>query len=345
MEIKDKSQVSLSRNNLDEVSFIRPILVVLLILYHSMCIHLEIGSWTLPYGVDKLPIYAIIGKLSYSFMLETFVFISGYVWAYQDEIKGHRASFAHLLKKKFMRLLLPAFIFGFLYIILIEKEPITLYHILEGPGHLWFLPMLFCCFIIGWLIFKTEIPIQLSCFILFFISLFSFIKLPLNISEVLYYMPFFLLGYMIYGYRLKLLSLVTPRRIIFIWLIFFVSFFGLVYLRGLIIHRAQSFYFIEVSKVICKLGYSLLGALSFYLTSLYYTSKHHLKGWYIKLGSLCMGVYVFQQFILKFIYYQTQMPIYINNYLLPIFAFIITLNVSLLLAYLLRMTKIGKLII
>jgi len=63
---------------------------------------------------------------------------------------------------------------------------------------------------------------------------------------------------------------------------------------------------------------------------------------YVKLGSLCMGVYVFQQFVLEIVYYHTTIPLLIPNYVLPILGFVMSLFISLILSYLLRSTKLGK---
>ena len=59
-----------------EVAFIRPILIFLLVIYHAFDIYA--GGWIQPEGYVDIPMYKDIAILSYSCMLETFVFISGY---------------------------------------------------------------------------------------------------------------------------------------------------------------------------------------------------------------------------------------------------------------------------
>lgn len=331
--------------NLDEVSFIRPILIVLLVFYHATCIHIQTGSWTLPKGVEELPIYIFAGKFAYAFLLESFVFISGYVWACQVERKGRIDDFFYLLKKKTIRLLVPLLIFGIPYILIIEKECINIPHLIEGPGHLWFLPMLFCCFIVGWSILKTGFSYKLITLFLFFVSLFSFLELPFFLSEVLYYIPFFFLGFTMFGYREIIRYNLTKKNVIFVWIMFLGAFFISVYVRGIIIKHTQNTFLIEECKVLSKLVYSLVGTMAFYMTSLYITSKYTLNDTYIKLGGMCMGVYIFQQFILKILYYDTIVPTYINDYILPLFVFFVTLSLSMLLTYLLRLNKLGRSII
>lgn len=61
----------------------------------------------------------------------------------------------------------------------------------------------------------------------------------------------------------------------------------------------------------------------------------------IKLSNCCFGVYLFQQFILKLLN-NSDMPLWINPYLYPWVAFIITLGLSLILTILIRKTQIGR---
>ena len=87
----------------------RPILIVLVVLYHSMAIYT--GNWPQPDGVQLIGAYSAVGRIAYIFMLESFVFISGYVWAFQRELREEE-KFGELLKKKTTRLLIPCYIFG-----------------------------------------------------------------------------------------------------------------------------------------------------------------------------------------------------------------------------------------
>lgn len=64
-----------------EVVMIRVVLVFLLVLYHSFIIYC--GGWQEPVGFVNIPSYWWIGKGAYSIMLESFVFISGYVFGIQ----------------------------------------------------------------------------------------------------------------------------------------------------------------------------------------------------------------------------------------------------------------------
>lgn len=169
-----------------------------MVLYHSMCIHT--GNWKLLEGMRVIPAYTEIGRVAYSFMLECFVLVSGYVWAFQRETRGRKEDFLLLCKKKAMRLVVPYLLFGVLYMLLFSWREFNILGIIEGSSHLWFLLMLFWCFLIGWCILQFKLPPKIVLPVLFLISLVRPVGLPLRLSQTLYYLPFFFLGYYIYGY-------------------------------------------------------------------------------------------------------------------------------------------------
>lgn len=188
------------RGYLDDVIFLRLTLIVLLVLYHSFCIFS--GAWEVPTDYPQIPAYWWIAQTSYSFMLETFVFISGYLFGYQVLKKGRVIiSFKSTILKKAKRLLLPCFFFSVIYYTMFYdlSKPFheIVYSILCGTGHLWFLPMLFWCFTGIYIIEKLNIPYKAALPILFLVSLVSFIPLPFRLTNAMYYMPFFFLGYCI----------------------------------------------------------------------------------------------------------------------------------------------------
>lgn len=145
----------MNRKNLDEVSFMRPILIVLVVLYHAMAIHT--GNWSLPEGTQEIAAYAAVGRIAYIFMLESFVFMSGYVWAFQREQRGEEP-LGKLVQKKAMRLLVPCYLFGVIYALMFgrgETFVTNILSVLTGIGHLWFLFMLFVCFVLLWAVLKV----------------------------------------------------------------------------------------------------------------------------------------------------------------------------------------------
>ena len=65
------------RKTLNDVYVMRPIAIFLLVVWHSFIIYT--GDWKEPVGFSPIESYWWLAKLSYTFMLELFVFVSGYV--------------------------------------------------------------------------------------------------------------------------------------------------------------------------------------------------------------------------------------------------------------------------
>lgn len=143
-----------NKRNLDEVSFIRPILIVLLILVH--CFTVFNGGWPPFEGYQACTSYTWFSRTCYSFLLETFVFISGYIYAYQVLYLQKQTSLLELVKRKANRLILPSIVFSFIYLALFDIKSIASptfgLSMLSGVGHLWYLPVLFWCFVAMWIL-------------------------------------------------------------------------------------------------------------------------------------------------------------------------------------------------
>lgn len=69
--------------------------------------------------------------------------------------------------------------------------------------------------------------------------------------------------------------------------------------------------------------------------------RKQTPAWVIRIGGLCMGVYLMQQFILK-LFYSSFLSSCFGPYLLPWMGFLVALLFSLLISYLLRLFKIGR---
>ena len=104
---------------LDEINLIRVILILLLLLHHSFVIFT--GKWAPPIELVEIPIYGFISDMAYSLMLETFVFISGFLFAFQQLYLGKSYTLKQLIKKKSVRLLIPMYIWGAIYMVLFRE--------------------------------------------------------------------------------------------------------------------------------------------------------------------------------------------------------------------------------
>lgn len=286
-------------------------------------------------------------------MLEAFCMISGFLFGYQfynKSIGGRK-----FIYSKVKRLLFPSFVFSLVYIMMFAPSSSILcidlpYKVINGAGHLWFLPMLFWCFVFSCYMLKCGLSVQWCLCVTFLLSYFSLLPLPLRLNSTFNYLFFFMLGIMIYQNRNKILNRITwSYAYIFLgaYLILFVS---LTNFSDLISNYAN----IDIKyKIFCwfvfqtsKLIYSTLGCICVYMVMmLIFKKKNHISKLLLRLSNLCFGVYIYQQFILMILYYHTEIPEIVGNLALPWVGFVVTLVISVCLSYITHRIKLGRYLI
>ncbi len=340
-------------NKLYDIYIMRPVLIVILVFYHAFAI--SNGAWDVPTGYSSNTIYSWLASFFYSFMLESFVFMSGYVYSFQCIKLNKNYTFWQLLKKKSIRLLIPFVVFGIIYVALfydIVDIKKTLIEICWGGiGHLWFLPMLFWCFILCWLFQYFKVNDGVKLLIAFFLALIGFVPLPFRMKSSLYYFFYFFTGFLCFKYKPSFIGKINKINMIPLWIIYAI-FFTLVFkLRG-----ALESCYLEKSELLSRslllildnllhIMYSIIGTLLFWLSCITISKKIMVNDWLINVGGCCFGVYILQQFILKYLYYYTEVPQFIPSIILPWFGFVIALLISYLFSVLLRKNKVGKFLI
>lgn len=347
-KIKMKSQ----RTILNDVMIMRPIVIFLLIVTHSFTMYTG-GSWSLPEGINEVYAYGEIAHIAFSFMLETFVFISGYLFAMQQQ--RQQKPFTFFLLKKLQRLVVPGIIFSTAYIACFDSEIFksggVILEILNGTGHLWFLPMLFCCFIMAYGINTIKGHDNFKFALCFIMSLCSGL-LPLSvfrINSACYYILFFYLGMYLYPRRQKIIAKLNLLNVMAFIVLFVVSYIFFSHEKQILSESEMSTIMGKLLRVLgmkmCTMVYSSMGLVMIYVISNYIIkckNKWQCPLWLISINSICFGVYIYQQFILKFIYYSTPLPQWTGTYFLPWVGCVITMITSIALAKLTTKSKIGR---
>lgn len=347
----------MKRAILYDVVVIRLILIVLLVLYHSFAIYN--GAWSMPEGIHEVNSYWWLASFAYSFMLEAFVFISGYVWGYQVRTKYDGIlDFNRTVVKKAKRLLIPSVIFSFIYLICFNwTNSMTwggqIYYVLNGAGHMWFLPMLFWCFVALFVVEKLNIPSKYVIILALLATVCSIVPLPLRLSSAAYYFIFFYCGYCIQRNDIKMSTLLTRNNIAIsalLYLVFFVSSKLLFNSDSIVAFSEESVMHKAIflmSHRIAVLVYSGLGLAFIYILINYLLKKNMINVTHgmIKFSAYCFGVYIFQQFILKYIVYNGASISLLGSYWLPWVAFVITLLLSVLLSWGMLKTRVGRFLI
>ncbi len=370
-----------------EISIIRPLIIFLLVVYHSLCVFT--GGWTAPEGVPDNAAYWWLGRLISGFRIETIAFVGGYVFCYQCFELGRRKGFVGFLWKKFKRLIIPCFVFGTVYFLLFRFNPdrfnwqVAFWRVANGIGHLWFLPMLFWCFLACWLLDRLLqwlhdrhrgwfLPVGwLLLVILAGVSLLRVTGLKMGLSRAPYFIFYFYLGYW-----LRLLSCLrgttwdrgsvkegrgAPLVFIGLWVL---------YLAFLLLHLQATHLTLPGCSFQCPhwlrgcsplvlhlmaFAHTTCGILALYSTVVYWLRRHRTAGaqpgrFLRECSRICYGVYVFHMFFMQPIYFHTPFPAWccgseIGVWLMPWAVLVVVLALSVVATWGLLKTRFGRFLI
>jgi len=351
----DNRQLVSHKTLLFEVSIIRPIVIGLLVLMHSFTKISSGGGYVHEYqliGVYKWFVWLISG-----FRIETIALIAGYVFAYQSIDLGRKYPFRPFIWKKFKRLIIPMVVFGLAYYFcfLFRKETFTagafLIALFSGCGHLWFLPMLFWCFLGIWIIDHLKLS---SWITLLFLAAFTMMPLPslhFGLGRLPHFLFFVYAGYFLWTKREYILNhWLDAKLIAALWILYVLL---VVIKHNFIPEMSSSMSMIQKGMIYMMNGGVVLltsccGILALYLTVCKKTTQDNYRPdqWVIDASNNCYGVYVYHQFILVFLYFCTPLYDICNTkYLLPWIGFVLSMSISLLLTRLTLKTKFGRFLI
>ena len=337
---------------LDEINLLRPTAIFLILVLH--CFTIYSGGWELPEGIERNFIYMTIARFSHSCSLETFAFMSGYLFFYGINECNHRYTLFSLIQNKTQRLIIPCIVFGILYKYLIEGIAPSLqggywYGVLVGVAHLWFLPMLFWCFIFSFLLKHWQVNEKVKIFILFLLCISPLKNLPLAMGNTSYYILFFYLGGIFRSRHQQLSSIADGRHVRWLAAVFLLTFCSFLYWEKFATDWLSS---VDIaawvgtsSNRFFRMLSSVFGVTFFYLSALYISMRYSVPRWLLSLNKCCFGIYVVHHFILPILYYHTALPAYLGSYVLPWGALVFTSSVSLGIVIVMRKTKWGKFLI
>lgn len=148
-----------------------------------------------------------------------FVFISGYLFSYLLA-KGKYPTFIGLVENKAKRILLPYFCFGLIMMATTNDfHPMALLH--GGYWHLWFLPMIFWCFIVAYLQNRISFKGNLVWVGFIFVLSFTlplgerFLPRVLGLHNLTQWYCWFYLGGLVFTYKDKLTSILKNKIVLF----------------------------------------------------------------------------------------------------------------------------------
>lgn len=205
--------------------------------------------------------------------------------------------------------------------------------------------MIFWCFVITYTLEKNKLCKPWLMLVFLVCATYNLLfKLPLGLGSVPTYYLFFYVGFMMGSKRIKL-------PMVKMWIpatLFLTAFSASMFIKDNIeattlIEKGFLFGLNGLVNIII----SVTGVYMLYRIANVHTIQSRIDGnkLLIRLSGYCYGVYIFQQFILKFLYYKSDMAQCINPYALPWVATVVTIALSLILTDLSLRTRIGRFLI
>ena len=368
----------MNKRLLYEISIIRPLIIFLLVVYHSLCVFT--GGWVPPQGVPSNDVYWWLGHLISGFRIETIAFVGGYVFCYQCLELGRRQGFVGFVWKKFKRLIIPCFVFGIAYYMLFRFNAarftwrVAFWRVANGIGHLWFLPMLFWCFLACWLVDRLlqwlherheawYRPVGWVLLVaLAGVSLLRVTGLKMGLSRAPYFLFYFYLGYWLRALRKDGREVRGGGwTVAVLWVVYIV--FLLLHLQATNLYMPGCAFkcprWLQGSSQtvlhLLTLGHTAGGILAVYATTMLWLRRHRTEeaqpsGWLRECSRLCYGVYVLHMFFMQPIYFHTVIPQWCCSsaagaWLLPWGVLAVTLALSVAGTWLLLKTRVGRFLI
>lgn len=276
------------------VSVMRVIAMLMIVCFHSLCFYTH--RWWI-FGGVYIPLWDKIASCLDAIDLPMFFFISGYLFGYLYVFGDKYRDKNKFLFAKFKRLLIPYFFWG-VFLIIVMPSLSQWSDLLKGICHLWFLMALFNLFIIvwpfmDWLCRKSSYSQLVIVFLLSYVSFLLFHEYSshhafLSIHSSLYYLPFFLFG--ICCARFLKTKRISSKLSLFLWVFSLVSLSIYVFLFPKMTFYLD-FLFIHIH------GLVFVVSIFAFLNNVTYSNR--LYSIVLKLDSLSMGIYIFNQIIIN----------------------------------------------
>lgn len=132
-------------NRLIDVVIIRSFAIVLVVAFHAYYMMMVEGHF--PKSMDLYRgMYFNINCLILQFRMPLFILISGYLFSHLENAKGKYPTLKALVSNKFKRLIIPLLVFATIFMVTTNDFNWRPYYS-WGYQHLWFVSMLFWCFV------------------------------------------------------------------------------------------------------------------------------------------------------------------------------------------------------
>lgn len=179
--------------------------------------------------------------------------------------------------------------------------------------------MLFWCFVYTYLLEIIRISPTNKLILSVFLMTFTILPDYFRCTRAFIYLPFFYGGYYVRQNITMIKKTLSLKLILLLWLGFVLSFILLYFVRDNYlpnIKTISSSIFVFLDHI-CRSIYAGIGTMAFFMTALFTSNRFKVSAWILEIGKYCFGVYIWQQFILKFVYYNTSILAQISPYIIP----------------------------
>ena len=327
---------------LDNIAIMRVFCILVVVFFHC---------YGMMYAGSHFPIskpvyeqfYFIVNQCVFiNVAMPLFVLISGYLFAFLLQL-GKYPTWGNLLRKKGLRILLPYFVFGFFFMATTGNwHPLRL---LYGTyWHLWFLPMLFWCFIVGYAVHKGKLDKCLELCLLSLALVGSFmpgcIPSVMGTKYITVYFYWFYLGMLCYKYRDALSSYLGKYKLSVLLLITSIAIIVL-----FPVEYGDNTWYGNLAITCCIVSLScLMNGVDW--------RKYRMTAPIVKFSTYSFGIYIWHNWVALMLISKTSQRIFglpdlaANHVILfPLCFSLITLAISWGLSWVMMKTKVGKFLI
>ena len=336
---------------LNNVILLRSFAICMVVLYHCYCPFMISWNW-IPNEYSAKFFYA----LSYVMdgRMPLFIFISGYLFSHLVNDRGKYSTFIGFIKNKFKRLLVPCLTFmGIMCLVLHENY---FEHLIGYGFHLWFLKVLFLCFITCWLLhkyinnWKLEVVVAVIAFGMMALPMIKYWALGQFFKKFI----FFYLGYLTYKYNNVFFYVTNTIKGLVVLTVMFVSLCVLGWLLFDSYNWDPSF---EYRNVV---AYKILSIIGMGLVTPYFglsLVNFIISHWQIevaptffnKINNASYGIYLFHVLYLQIIekyYIENFISIVGNHYVIaPLLLFLFILGLSIFSTIIIKKFRFGEYIV
>lgn len=340
-----------NKGRLNDVVIIRSLAIIMVVAFHAYYMMMVEGHF--PASAQMYhSMYFNLNCMILQFRMPLFIFISGYLFSHLENDRGKYSTFKGLFTNKFKRLIIPFFVFATVFMISINNFSWRPYYAWSYE-HLWFIPMLFWCFVFTriqsfavWSKSSLWKIGMLSVFLVF--NIIPQIQMPmLALPNFLKWYFWFYFGYQLYLKRDAVYHALNMHKIVFTILL--ISTFAICVLAKctLLNDNAIHTWYTELGNI------AIVLLLWYWINNLLINklSSGGVKT-FEKLNKYSYGIYVFHNWLQPFMISSTAIALFgldamAMHYpiLFPLLFTVASFAVSLAVSWLLLKTRAGRFLI